>query len=376
MRIHHVLLAVATCAPPPGALVAQQQRPVEAGFLWRLGTDTLHIERVTRSGTRLSGTHLTRVPETILREWSAELGPDGGLLRFEQTVRKGSGEVLSSRTLAFARDSVTNTFKQGDSTSSGRLGAPGGSLPDLPNSYGLLELALQRLTGGGSDSMSFWALPLGGQPAEPSALARAAGDTIRLHLRDLPTISLRVDREGRIVWANNLGTIVERIPAPDMSHWTGVFAARPLGALSPRDTVRAVVGGTTLLVDYSRPARRGRVVFGGMVPWNAVWRTGANRTTTLVSDRALQVGDATLPAGSYALFTIPTPTGWTLIVNRNVGAGTEYDAGQDVARIAMRAERVPQSVERFTIGLEPRGAEALLSFTWEQTRATVTVRPK
>ncbi|HKA57641.1 MAG TPA: DUF2911 domain-containing protein [Gemmatimonadales bacterium] len=376
MRIHHVLLAIATCAPL--VLGAQQKRgAVETGFLWRLGTDTLHIERVTRSGTRLSGTHLTRVPETILREWSAELGPDGSVQRFEQTVRKGSGEVLSSRTLAFARDSVTNTFRQGDSTSSSKLAAPTGSLPDIPNSYGLLELALQRLAG--HDSISFSVLSLGGQPAEASALARAGSagsDTIRLHLRDLPTINLRVDREGRIVWANNLGTIVERIPAPDMTHWAGVFATRPLGALSPRDTVRAVVGGATVLVDYSRPARRGRVVFGGMVPWNAVWRTGANRTTTLVSDRELQVGDATLPAGSYALFTIPTPTGWTLIVNRSVGAGTDYDAGQDVARIAMRTERVPQSVERFTIGLEPRGAEALLSFSWEQTRAAVTVRQK
>lgn len=367
-----MLLAVATCAPV--ALGAQQQRAVETGFLWRLGTDTLHIERVTRSGTRLSGAHLTRVPETILREWSAELGADGSLVRYEQTVRRGGGEVLSTRTLAFARDSVTNTFRERDSTSTRRLAAPGGSLPDIPNSYGLLEVALQRL--GTRDSVSFWALPIGGQPAEPSALARAGGDTIRLHLRDLPTISLRVDREGRIVWANNLGTIVERIPAPDMTHWARVFAARPLGALSPRDTVRAVVGDATVLVDYGRPARRGRVVFGGIVPWNAVWRTGANRSTTLVSDRELLVGDAALPAGSYALFTIPTPTGWTLIVNRNVDAGTDYDPGQDVAKIAMRAERVPESVERFTIGLEPRGAEALLSFTWEQTRATVTVKQK
>lgn len=372
MRVHHVLLAVATCAPV--ALAAQQQRTVETGFLWRLGTDTLHIERVTRSGARLFGIHLTRVPETIRREWSAELGPDGSIRRWEHTVRRGSGELLSSRTMVFARDSVTNTFRQGDSTSTRTLPAPGGSLPDLPNSYGPLELALQQLAG--RDSISFWLLSLGGQPAAPGALARAGGDTVRLHLPNLPTINLRVDPEGRIVWANNLGTIVDRIPAPDMARWAATFASRPLGALSPRDTVRGVVGGATVLVDYSRPARRGRVVFGGMVPWNAVWRTGANRTTTLVSDRELQVGDATLPAGSYALFTIPTPTGWTLIVNRNVGAGTDYDAGQDVARIAMRAERVPESVERFTIALEPRGPEALLSFTWEQTRAAVTVRQK
>lgn len=371
MHLHHVFLIVATCLPV--TLGAQQQRAVETGFLWRLGTDTLHIERVTRSGARLFGTHLTRVPETIVREWSAELGPDGSVRRFEQTVRRGSGEVLSGRTMAFAPDSVTNTFRRGDSTNSRTLAAPGGSLPELPNSYGLLELALQRLAE--RDSTSFWLLSLGGRPAEPAALARAGGDSIRLHLGDAPII-LRVNREGRIVWANDLGTIVERIPAPNMAHWAAAFAARPLGELSPRDTVRAVVGGATVLVDYGRPASRGRVVFGGLVPWNAVWRTGANRTTTLISDRDLLVGDVTLPAGSYALFTIPTPTGWTLIVNRKVGGGLDYDAGQDVARIAMRTERVPQAVERFTIALEPRGAEALLSFNWEQTRAAINVRPK
>lgn len=371
MRIRHLLLAVATCVPV--TLGAQQQPAVETGFLWRLGTDTLHLERVTRGGARLSGIHLTRVPETIVREWSAELGPGGSVQRYEQTVRRGSGEVLSSRTMAFARDSVTNTFREGDSTSSRTLAAPDGSLPDVPNSYGLLELALQRLAG--RDSTSFWLLSLGGRPAEPAALARAGGDTIRLHAGGAPTI-LRVDREGRIVSANDVGMTVERVPAPDMAQWAAAFAARPLGGLSPRDTVRARVGGATVLVDYSRPARRGRVVFGGLVPWNAVWRTGANRTTTLISDRDLLLGDVTLPAGSYALFTIPTPTGWTLIVNRQVGGGLDYDAAQDVARIAMRAERVPQAVERFTIALEPRGTNALLSFNWEQTRAAISVRPK
>jgi hypothetical protein len=371
MRIRHLFLACATCVP---VVLGAQQRAVETGFLWRLGTDTLHIERVTRSGARLSGIHLTRVPGTIVREWSAELGPDGSVRRYEHTVRRGSGEVLSSRTMAFARDSVTNTFRRGDSTSARTLAAPSGSLPEVPNSYGLLELALQRLAG--RDSTAFWLLSIGGQPAEPAALARAGGDTIRLHLGDLPPIILRVDREGRIVWANDLGTIVERIPAPNMAHWAAAFAARPLGELSPRDTVRAEIGGAKVFVDYSRPARRGRVVFGGLVPWNEVWRTGANRTTTLVTSSALQIGGANVAPGSYSLFTIPAPTGWTLIINRHVGGGLSYDQGQDVARVPLETGRVAEPVERFTIALEPRGAaEALLSFTWEQTRAAVIVRP-
>lgn len=371
MRIRHLFLACATFVP---VALGAQQRADETGFLWRLGTDTTQIERVTRSGARLSGITLMRVPETTVREWSAELGRDGSVRRYEHTLRRGE-EVLTRRSMVFVGDSVTNTLKLGDSTASRTLPAPPFSLPDLGSAYGVLELALQRLAG--RDSTSFWLLPISGRPAEPAALARAGGDTIRLRLEGLPLIFLRVDREGRIVWANNLGTIVTRIPAPDMAALAASFATRPLGELSPLDTVRAVVGGARVSIDYSRPARRGRVVFGGLVPWNAVWRTGANRTTTLVSDSDLVIGDVPLPAGSYALFTIPTPTSWTLVVNRKVGGGLDYDASQDVARIAMRAERVPQAVERFTIALEPRGsAEALLSLAWEHTRAAVTVRSK
>jgi hypothetical protein len=372
MRILHLFLACATCVPV--ALGAQQQGAVETGFLWRLGTDTVHVERVARSGTRLSGINLMRVPETTVREWSAELGPDGGVRRYEHTLRRGR-EVLSRRSMVFVGDSVTNTFMRADSTTSRTLLAPPFSLPDLGSAYGLLELALQRLVG--RDSTAFWLLSLGGRPAEPAALFRGRADTVMLRLEGLPPIFLRVDAAGRIVWANNLGTIVTRIPPPDMAALAASFATRPLGELSPLDTVRAVVGGARVSINYSRPARRGRVVFGGLVPWNAVWRTGANRTTTLVSDTELVIGDVTLPAGSYALFTIPTPTGWTLVVSRKVGGGLDYDAAQDVARIAMRAEQVPQAVERFTITLEPRGsAEALLSLAWEHTRAAVTVRSK
>lgn len=372
MRLHHLLVAGATCVPV--ALGAQQQRAVETGFLWRLGTDTTGIERVSREGPRLRGVHLARVPETTVREWSVELGSDGSVRRYEHTLRRGS-EVLSRRSMVFVGDSVTNTFMRGDSTASRTLAAPPFSLPDLGSAYGLLELALQRLAG--RDSTSFWLLSLGGRPAEPAALVRGRADTVMLRLEGLPPILLRVDAAGRIMWANNLGMIVTRIPAPDMAALAATFAARPLGELSPLDTVRAAVGSATVSIEYSRPARRGRMVFGGLVPWNAVWRTGANRTTTLRSDTDLVVGDVTLPAGSYALFTLPTPTGWTLIVNRKVGGGLDYDAGQDVARIAMRAERVPEAVERLTIALEPRGtAEALLSLTWEHTRAAVTVRSK
>src|SRR4051812_36783509 len=91
-------------------------------------------------------------------------------------------------------------------------------------------------------------------------------------------------------------------------------AQRPV--LSPRDSAVASFGAAKVSVDYSRPSKRGREIFGGLVPWNQVWRTGANAATTLVTSRDLDIGGTLVPAGTYTLYTLPSPTGWKLIVNK------------------------------------------------------------
>ena len=143
--------------------------------------------------------------------------------------------------------------------------------------------------------------------------------------------------------------------------------------LSPRDTARMEVPGGTVLVDYGRPSMRGRKIMGGLVPWGKVWRTGANAATHLVTDVDLQVGGVHLPKGRYTLYTLPSPEGWQLIVNRQTGQwGTQYDAGRDLARIPMRTTRMDEQVEQFTIRVDPRGErEGALVLEWENTRAEV-----
>ena len=365
--------AVAVAMALGAAPLAAQGAPETAAFLWRLGTDTTEIERFTRAAGRLSGVHLARVPETTLREWSADLTPDGSVRRYEQTLRR-RGAVVSHVVLTFTGDSVTRVLTRSDSTFTRALAVPAGALLELPNSYAFYELALRRVAR--RDSLVVPLVTPGGNVPSPATFIRGGGDTVIVLLEDLPPITLRVDREGRILWANNLGTIVERVPVPDMDALATAFAARPLGFLSPRDTVRADIAGAHVAVDYSRPARRGRAVFGGLVPWNQVWRTGANRTTTLITDGDLVIGGVTVPAGSFSLWTIPAPSGWTLIINRNVGSGLEYSAGQDLARVPLATEPVADLVERLTIALEPRGTGAVLSFTWERTRASIAVARK
>jgi hypothetical protein len=127
-----------------------------------------------------------------------------------------------------------------------------------------------------------------------------------------------------------------------------------------------------LTVRYSRPSVRGRVIFGNVVPWNQVWRTGANEATVLETSADLRLAGITAPAGKYSLWTIPSPTGWKLILNKNTGQwGTAYDAKYDLARLDMSIEALPQPVERFTIAIEPNGKGGVLKLEWEKTRASI-----
>jgi len=185
-----------------------------------------------------------------------------------------------------------------------------------------------------------------------------------------------VDDRGTLLGVSGMGgtaqVTVERVQGLDFAALGQSFAPRSLGALSPPDSVQASVAGATIAVRYSRPSMRGRVIFGNVVPWNQVWRTGANQATVLEISADVKLAGTTLPAGKYSLWTLPSPTGWMLIVNRNTGQwGTEYDAQYDLVRLPMKVERLAQPVERFTIAIEPRGKGGVLALAWERTRASV-----
>ena len=128
--------------------------------------------------------------------------------------------------------------------------------------------------------------------------------------------------------------------------------------LSPRgQTEFAFVDGKKIVVDYGRPYMRGRKIMGGLVPYGQWWRTGANAATSFETQTNLQIGDARVPAGKYTLYTIPGEPSWTIIFNKQTGQwGTQYDQSQDLARISVKAARLQQPVDQFTISFQPRGA--------------------
>jgi hypothetical protein len=136
--------------------------------------------------------------------------------------------------------------------------------------------------------------------------------------------------------------------------------------------------GHTVTIDYSRPSTRNRKIFGGLVPYDQVWRTGANAATSLKTDVDVTIGGTTVPKGSYTIYTLPGVSSWQLIINKQTGQwGTDYDKGQDLARIPMKVTQRPSGLETFTISFDKTGGSAAtLKLEWENTIASVDVQEK
>jgi Protein of unknown function (DUF2911) len=137
-------------------------------------------------------------------------------------------------------------------------------------------------------------------------------------------------------------------------------------------------GGKTIKTDYSSPRMKGRKIYGDLVPFGQVWRTGANDATTFVTSADIVVGGKAVPAGSYTIFTVPGADKWTLIVNKKTGEwGIPYKYESDeLVRADMSVAKLPAPVENFTIAYDKSAGGCTLRIDWETTRASVNISAK
>jgi DUF2911 family protein len=137
--------------------------------------------------------------------------------------------------------------------------------------------------------------------------------------------------------------------------------------------------GKTITVDYSSPRMKGRKIFGGLVPYGEVWRTGANEATTFVINENLAtVKGINISPGSYTMFTIPEPDKWTLIISKHTGEwGIPYKyQSEELARVPMSVSKTPAPVENFTISFDHTGGSCTMQLSWENTQASVEFTEK
>ena len=366
------------------------QTPAPTYIVSRLGVDTVSVERFTRTANRLEGDLALRYARggPRLYHYVAQLGPRGEITSMHTVVRHPGTDPATPALVEIGgtfADSVAmfdvTRAGQRDTTASGRKVFHGPVAPTIglePPPYGPYEqiLASSKL---GNDSVVYTLVAPGAGASPSIILRRRDANTVDFTSTFFPgwVEVAKVDSRGRILSVDASATTVkttsERVSnlAFDnvVNGWVKPGAA---SQMSPADTVRANVAGANIEVAYSRPGKRGRQIFGNIVPWNQVWRTGANAATQLTTDRDLVFGTTVVPAGKYTLWTMPTPTGTKLIINSQVGQwGTDYHADKDFARVDLTNKTLAQPVEQFTIAVAPQAPGGVLRMAWDDREFTI-----
>lgn len=151
--------------------------------------------------------------------------------------------------------------------------------------------------------------------------------------------------------------------------------------LSPKKTVSFTIDDLELKVFYNRPSKRDRVIFGGLVPYDQVWRTGANEATTFETNQDLKIGGASLPKGTYTLWTIPTDTAWQVMFNSKLypwGVDENMNPMRepefDVVNISVKPLNIANTVEQFTIAFDNSTDKLYLTLAWDKTKIAVPLK--
>ncbi len=146
---------------------------------------------------------------------------------------------------------------------------------------------------------------------------------------------------------------------------------------SPSSKIIQKVGLTDITVDFSRPSTKGRKIFGELVQFGEVWRTGANGATILTFSTEVSISGTKIPAGSYALYSIPGKTSWTMILSKNtkLWGAIGYDSKDDILRFTATPEKTSRMYDSFEISFAKlTDSSADLSIKWEQTRVEFTIQ--
>lgn len=392
-----VLIVLGACGRDELPEPSRPSGPAEQyGFVTRIGRDTIAVESVSRRGNTVTSDAVDRFPRVRQRHTKITLGDDGGIRRLVMDIRTPSepadqrerqviAEVSGGKVRITKRDSTgtkTSEFATGEAI----------AMAHVPQMYSLYELyfaaALARAASSNLDTArlrqfyidrEFDNFPL------HSGLVKRLGDGKAEISHDWlsGTGEATLDSSRRLLTYSGARTTydvrVERVGAlPDVQGIGARFAATEASTggakqLSVRDTARTVIGVASFSIDYGRPLARGRQLVGNIIPYDFVWRTGANAATQFTTSAAITLGDVAVPQGSYTLWTVPRRNGTVeLIVNKQTGQwGTSYDRRLDLGRTPMRADSLATPIEQFTISIDSVDARrGTLAMQWGPFRWT------
>ena len=387
-----VLVALAGCAGAP-SIDGSRTPPITdveaetAGFVTRLGDDTLAVERFTITPGGVEAAVAVRAPRTTLTLYTLDLDADGGIEAYEAVVRQPlTDEVLRTQRAEPVGDSLRITLSETmGETETNTVAGAARPLPFVDLVHWPFELMVRRAVAAGGPLEQPLFTPRGAV-AFTSDVEDDGSVTVTHPFRG--SMVVEADDDGRLLeldaGATTRKLTVTRVADVDVEaaarRWSEMDAAgMSAGELSGRGEAVGEVGPATISVDYGVPQKRGREIWGALVPWGELWRTGANRATHLETDHPIVLGEddaaLRLAPGVYTLYSIPRADGGVLIVNRQTGqGGTTYDEARDLGRVTLGRSPLSETVEAFTIAVEATGPDAgVLSLRWDRDAFSVPI---
>jgi hypothetical protein len=356
------------------------QQPYTASFVAKLGNDTVIVETYNMIQHHLYGKAFLRYPEDMIGVFDFHFYPDGSIRHYTMSfMNPDSPSVTSAGTCGVFCDGDSCTWyaawpngkkEYEHKYAVEHLDFIGGWTPTLS----LIEWNCMRLIKSGRQSLPMTLLNdyIG---LRQVAVMKGNKDTLIFGGPFLEYTKITATPEGRIVTYDGTPTpwsyIVTRHAPIDVDEVAKRMSKTPkIGIPSPTVKATFPYGADTIKLTYGSPAKRGRKIFGGVVPFDSVWRTGANDPTRITLPFDIRFDKTIIPKGEYSLYTIPRRTDWLLIFNTDLKEWpTDPNRSKDFAQIKMKVRRPATPQERLIINMEKQKAGGVIIVTWDDTEA-------
>jgi Protein of unknown function (DUF2911) len=373
----------------PVSVISQKSVTDKGIVYYTLGTDTTIIQYFEYTDHHYK-TSFVQFTGTITKcEAEGLLDEDGDLKEVTSTnyriAADGKWEVVSKGVNLFNGDSTVYIATNPQGVVISRRSFPGNGI-----------------VANGMDIASFYTFPYMGFYAPPTIgdtlvhrqlsfnsfrkyiVTRKSKNEIRIGSNLMGNLLLIVDGKNRLQKIEGVGSSLNLKATVNRNNANSALldeAARRRNAAGTqavrtlRDTAAITLNKTTIEIDYWRPHKRGREIFGNVVPWNKIWRTGANNATQLRFNSTITINGNQLPAGKYGIWSYPTTSKWELIINKNANAwGTDHDPSADVLRVPLLIEQTKTPVEVMKISFIRQGnTKATLLIEWDLYRASLEI---
>ncbi len=366
---------------------SQINKPYTASFVGRMGVDTVIVETYTMINNHLYGKAFVRVPEDYIGEFSIHFYPDGSIREFNVSAMDPLNSSLPFAATSGAFEYRLNMNCKNDTCTyynsitgvsnekiyrhpAPRVDFVGGWVPFIS----LMEWHCRRLVQSGKQELPLKMINhnIGVYDIGVHFLNK---DTIIFGGPFLEYSKIGIDKTGKVLGVDGIGTpwnyYVTSHPPINIDEVAKRMTITPkIGIPSPTETTEFEIHGSKISLTYGRPFKRGRTIFGGVVPYDTLWRTGANGPTVFTFQNDIKLNNTTIPKGKYSIYSIPRRNEWLLIFSNDLKSWpTDPDRSKEIAQVVVPVNTTKNITQQFTIEIAEIGKTGEMKFIWDDVIA-------